>query len=283
MASTPDEAVQQPPVPDTPMWPVRMLIALGRGTIDILAYTGGLAILAGDTLRWTGRALVRKRDFRWRDVAFQMVRVGVLTIPLVGAVLFFMGVILAMQMAYVLETLGFTQWVGAVVGVGIFRELGPLISGMTLAGLVGASIAAELGAMVDQEEVLALETMALPPNWYLVMPRVVAAVIMLPIVTLIADFAGIFGGWVISISAIGLSSAEFIDMVISETLFKDVWTGIVKSQVFALLIGLVACYEGMRVKGGAADVGRATTRAVVMAIVAIIFADCVLTALFYWT
>jgi len=281
MATDPDPAAAGTDAP--PAWCVRALAALGRGTLDGLAYIGGLVILAGDTFRWVGRALIRRRRIRRRDVVAQMVRVGVRTIPLVCVVLFFIGVILALQMAYVLDTLGFTQWVGAVVGVGIFRELGPLISAMTLAGLVGASIAAELGAMVDQEEVLALETMALPPNWYLVMPRVVAAVIMLPIVTLIADFVGVFGGWVIAVAAIGLNGAEFVDMVITNTLFKDVWTGIIKSEVFAVLIGLVACYEGMRVTGGAEDVGRATTRAVVLSIVAIIIADCVLTALFYWT
>jgi phospholipid/cholesterol/gamma-HCH transport system permease protein len=264
-------------------WPVRKLGAIGRGTLEGLGYAGGLLLLGRDTLGWVKRSFRSKRRSRRRELVYQMVRVGVRSIPLVSVVLLFIGMILALQMAYVLQTLGFTHWVGAIVGVAIFRELGPLISAMTLAGLVGASIAAELAAMVDQEEVAAMEVMALPPIWYLVMPRALACMIMLPIVTLIADFVGVFGGWAVSVGIVGLPSASYVNKMLDQTVFKDVWTGIVKSEVFAIVIVLLACYEGLHVKGGAEDVGRATTRAVVLSIVSIIAIDCAFTALFYYT
>ena len=263
--------------------PVRLLGRVGRATLNGLGYTGGLAEMVAHTGFWVWRALTRRKRFRYEAHFAQMMRVGVRSLPLVLLVLLFIGMILALQMAYVLETLGFKEWVGAVVGVGVFRELGPLLTAVVMSGFVGASIAAELGTMVVSEEVMALETTGLNPVWYLVMPRMIASIVMIPVVTIIGNYTAVFGGWLIGVLMLDIPSASYVDMVTSNLVLKDIWTGMVKSVVFAVVISCIACYEGLRVRGGAEGVGRATTRAVVLSIAGIIVADCLMTALFYFT
>jgi len=269
--------------PSEQFWPTRVLGRIGRGTLAGMGYLGGLTLMVGHTARWIGRATLRRKRFRYDAHFYQMMRVGVRSLPLVLVVLLFIGMILALQMSYVLDKLGFKEWVGAVVGVGVFRELGPLLTAVVMSGFVGASIAAELGTMVVSEEVMALETSGLNPVWYLVMPRMVASMIMIPIATLIGDYTAVFGGWLIGVLLLDIPSAAYIDMVTSNLVLKDIWTGVVKSVAFGAVISCIACYEGLRVRGGAEGVGRATTQAVVLSIAGIITLDCLLTALFYYT
>ena len=269
--------------PSEQAWAARLLGRAGRGTLCGVAYIGGLALMVGRTALWFWRGLLRRKRLRYEAHFYQMARVGVRSLPLVLVVLLFIGMILALQMAYVLDTLGFKEWVGAVVGVGVFRELGPLITAVVMSGFVGASIAAELGTMVVSEEVMALETTGLNSTWYLVMPRMVASMVMIPVATMIGNYTAVFGGWLIAVLLLDIPSAAYIDMVTSNLVLKDIWTGVVKSGVFGVVIASIACYEGLKVRGGAEGVGRATTQAVVLSIAGIITADCLLTALFYYT
>ena len=211
-----------------------------------------------------------------------MARVGFSSLGVVSVVLFFIGMVLALQMAYILKKFGVTEYVGSVVGVGMFREMGPLLTGLVMSGYVGAAIAAEIGTMAVSEEIEALSAGAIHPVRFLVVPRVLATSIMVPCVTMIGNFVGIFGGFLIAYFVLKISPALYLQKVTESLVIKDLWTGIFKSWVFANLIALIACYEGMRVDSGAEGVGRAATQSVVLSIVLIIFADCVFTALFYF-
>jgi phospholipid/cholesterol/gamma-HCH transport system permease protein len=211
----------------------------------------------------------------------QRVRVGVRSLPIVCLVISFVGMILAFQMAYVLRNFGTDYLVPAVVAVAMLRELGPLLTAIVLTGFAGASIAAELGTMVVEEETLALETSALNPVRFLVMPRVLACILMLLFLTVIADFVGILGGFAITASVMQMSWHMYYSYTVDFLKMQDFVTGLIKSLAFGALIALIACQEGLRVEGGAEGVGRATTRAVVFGIVAVISTDLFFSWVFY--
>lgn len=249
-----------------------------------LKYLGGLGYLAYDTLYFLVVApfTTRKAKMRTAPIYFQMARVGFSSLGVVCVVLLFIGMVLALQMAYILKKFGVTEYVGSVVGVGMFREMGPLLTGLVMSGYVGAAIAAELGTMAVSEEIEALNAGAIHPVRFLVVPRVLATSIMVPCVTMIGNFVGIFGGMVIAYLVLKISPALYFQKVTEPLVIKDILTGVFKSWVFANLIALIACYEGMRVDSGAEGVGRAATQSVVLSIVLIIFSDCLFTALFYF-
>jgi phospholipid/cholesterol/gamma-HCH transport system permease protein len=180
---------------------------------------------------------------------------------------FFIGMVLAMQSAYQLEQMGAAIYVAALVGVSMTREIGPVLTALVIAGRVGAAITAELSTMKVTEQVEALETLSLNPVRYLVAPRFLALLLMLPCLTLIGDLVGIFGGYLIGITNLGLPSGLYIDTTIDFLTIKDIMTGLLKSCVFSMVITMVACYQGLSTEGGA---------------ILIIVADAVLTALFYF-
>jgi phospholipid/cholesterol/gamma-HCH transport system permease protein len=186
-------------------------------------------------------------------------------------------------MAPTLDEYGQLDKVANVNAVALLRELGPLISAIVLTGFAGASIAAELGTMVVGEEIEALESMALNPVRFLVVPRVLATVIGLVLLTAIADIVALSSGAVIGVFALDIPWSVYYGNTLDEAGLADFMTGLAKAGVFGLLIGLIACYNGLRVTGGAAGVGRATTMTVVHAIVSIIVADLLFTALFFMT
>jgi phospholipid/cholesterol/gamma-HCH transport system permease protein len=177
---------------------------------------------------------------------------------------------------------GVTAYVGPVVGLATFRELGPLITAIVLTGYAGASIAAELGTMKVNEELMALEVSALHPIGFLVVPRMIGLVTMALCLTVMGNAIAIVGGLFIGYMVLDVSGREFISLTAHYIGVKDFLTGLVKAGVFAVLIGLIACYEGLNVEGGAEGVGRVTTRAVVLSIVFVIVFDCFFTALFYF-
>lgn len=268
---------------------VRTVEAVGRATeaqLDSAAGTvrfiGGATTLLGETLGWVYRS-VFKRDARvgWDHVLSQMVRVGVRSIPIVAMVQIFIGIILALQMAPTLKSYGQIQRIADIVGIAVFRELGPLLSGIVLSGFAGASIAAELGTMVEGEEIKALRSIALNPIRFLVVPRFLATVVMMTLITVIADVVGVFGGFLTSTLVLGIAP----DLYLAETRIavtqSDFLSGVAKAPLFGLLISMIACYEGLNVSGGAEGVGRATTNTVVKCIVALISADVVATSLLY--
>jgi len=193
----------------------------------------------------------------------------------------FVGMIIAFQMAYVIRAWGMDNLVPAVVGVAMLRELGPLLTAIVLSGFAGASIAAEIGTMVVSEEIMALETSALNPVRFLVMPRLAATTFMMFCLAIIGNLVGIIGGFVICNGFLQMSIHLFYTNTVEHLKMQDLVTGLIKSLAFGCLIALIACYEGLRVRGGAEGVGRATTQSVVYSIVAIITMDLFFSALFY--
>ena len=162
------------------------------------------------------------------------------------------------------------------------RELGPIVTAIVIAGRVGASVTAELGTMKVQEEVDALTTMGIPPIPFLVVPRILALLIMLPCLTVLGNLVGIYGGFLIGVFGLGMDPYLYHKQTFDALVQKDIVTGIVKSFVFALLIGIISTHKGLSVEGGAEGVGRATTQSVVLSIIMIILADCLCTAAFYY-
>ena len=210
-----------------------------------------------------------------------MVRVGVRAVPIIVLVQIFIGIILALNMAPTLRMYGQMQRVADIIAIAIFRELGPLITGVLLSGFAGASIAAELGAMVEGEEIKALRAHALDPIRFLVIPRVVATSVMMLGLTVLADVMGIFGGLLISVTTLDLTVRGYLNSTQYASTLHDYFTGLFKGAVFGAIIAVLACYEGLNTSGGAQGVGRATTTTVVKSIVALIGADMLITAVFY--
>jgi len=256
--------------------------SLLKSARDLVRFVGGVSHLLGETCTWCFRGLfVPGYKLGRRSVVEQAVRVGVQAIPIVMIVQIFIGVILALQMAPTLERYGQMERVADVVGIAIFRELGPLITAIVLSGFAGASIAAELGAMVESEEIKALRAHALNPIQFLVVPRFLATIVMLTGLAVIADVIGAFGGFITSVMVLGVSPSAYLSATQDAVAMKDFITGLFKAGVFGVLISMIACYEGLNVTGGAVGVGRATTATVVKSIVALIATDAVFTAVFF--
>ncbi len=265
----------------------RALTALGRPVVNMLRYLGGAATLLAHTARWTLRTTA-SRQARFGRSAFyaQIVRIGVRSIGVVALVSGCIGLILALQMAPPLQPFGQVQQVPVIVGIAVFRELGPLIVAIVLTGFAGASIAAELGTMVVGEEIEAMVAHALNPVRFLVVPRVIATTVSLVCLTIIADAVAIAAGMFISVYVHEVPAVQYWDNTLAQCEAKDMLTGLVKAGVFGMLIGLISCYNGLKVTGGAAGVGRATTATVVASVVSVIFADLIFTTVFFaleWT
>ncbi len=221
---------------------------------------------------------------RWKfDAIFdQMYLVGVRGTPIVIFISLLVGVVLALNGASQLRQFGAAIFIANLVAVSVAREMGPLITAVIVAGRSGAAMAAELGTMVVAEEIDAMRTMALEPNRYLLAPRVIALMIVVPCLTVISDLFAIGGGYMVGVS-MGLGASNYLRQTAQAVMVSDVLTGLAKSVIFSALIGLISCYEGLRVSGGAQGVGAATTNAVVSSIISCIAADAVFTLVFYLT
>ncbi|MCX5673047.1 MAG: ABC transporter permease [Planctomycetota bacterium] len=261
---------------------VRLLERVGGQGEGFLAYLGGLGYLTLDALKHTALGLVIRPRIKIDETLFQMVRLGVRAVPIIALVQIFVGMILALQLAPVLADYGQLDKVATVVSIAVFRELGPLISAVVLTGFAGAAIAAELGTMVVGEEIAALRTSAIHPVRFLVVPRIIACLLTTVALTVLADIVGAVGGGLIDRWVLQGDSWQYYHTTIESLALKDFLTGLIKSAVFAFIIVLVSCYEGLSVTGGAEGVGRATTRSVVLAIFLIIAADCAFTTFFYF-
>lgn len=259
---------------------------------DLLAGMGRRALLARDDLAAAGRLLIRVaarlasapftgKGFRWPVTFRQMVRIGVESLPIVFLIAGSVGMIVALQAATQLRRVGATIYVADLVGVSLTRELGPLMTAIIIAGRSGSAIAAELGTMKVSEEVDALTAMGLDPVEFLALPRILAMAIMLPCLTTLADVVGILGGVVVAWVSLGIAVGNYLDQTLRALLLKDIFSGLIKSLVFAGIIAGVGCYQGFRVEGGAEGVGRRTTASVVASIFLIIATDLVFTLIFY--
>lgn len=262
----------------------RPISAIGQFAITQLEFIGGLGYLLRDAFVSAHAALflARGRRMAWRNLWAQMVRVGVRSIGIVCLVNFCIGAILAFQMAPILEDFGLLAMVADIIGIAVFRELGPLVAAIVLTGFAGASIAAELGTMVISEEIEALEANAISPIRFLVVPRVLATTIMMVCLAVIADLVGVTGGMLVSRSFLGIGMLQYVERTFSIVQLDDFLTGLVKAGVFGALISGMACYLGLGVTGGAQGVGNATTRTVVLTIVALIIVDLMFTGAFYY-
>jgi phospholipid/cholesterol/gamma-HCH transport system permease protein len=219
-----------------------------------------------------GRAL-RDVDTWGPLTAGQMRRVGVASVPIALFIAAFTGIVLALQASYTFSGAVPLYFVGTLVGKTIMLELGPVLTGLALAGRVGANVAAELGTMRVTEQVDALETLAYDPVSYLVVPRVLAATVMFPFVVILAMGVGVLSGWLTAVNLLDLSTVEFVRGLKLFYRFKDVWFGLVKSASFGLTISLVGCVKGLSADRGAEAVGRATTDAVVVSAMLILVLD----------
>jgi len=263
---------------------LRPISLLGRLTIDTVSFIGGVGYLLLDAAREIPAGLLtgRGRRMGWRNVWAQMVRVGVRAIPIVSLVLFCIGAILALQMAPILSSFGVGETVADIISIATFRELGPLVAAIVLTGFAGASIAAEMGTMVVSEEIEAMESHAIEPARFLVLPRVIATVVMMICLTVVADLSGLAGGMTVGKFFLEIDPRLYLVRSFDIILVRDFVTGLVKAAVFGVIISGLACYLGLGVTGGAQGVGVATTRTVVQTIVALIFVDLMFTAVFYY-
>jgi phospholipid/cholesterol/gamma-HCH transport system permease protein len=211
----------------------------------------------------------------------QMVLIGVRSLPIVSITALFTGMVLAFQTAYQINRFGAEIYVGGIVAMSMFRELGPVLTALVVAGRVGAGITAELGSMRVTEQIDAMESMGVDPFNYLVAPRLVASVLMLPILTIYADFVGYFGGFMVGVFKVGLDARQFIDRTIQIVGPGDILGGLAKTIVFGAIIAVVGCHMGFKSKGGAQGVGQATTLSVVASSILILIADYIMTSILY--
>jgi phospholipid/cholesterol/gamma-HCH transport system permease protein len=254
--------------------------ALGKTGL-FLSHVASISFLLVRTLYWALLAPWRERrvGFNMQSVLRLMHETGVQSIPIVILISILVGVILVLQTAYQLQRFGQVRLVAGLVAVAVTRELGPLLTAIIITGRVGAAFTAELGSMKVAEEILALEVMAINPIGFLVAPRFIALLIMLPCLTILADLMGLSGGFLTGVTLYRISPTSYIDTTLIWLAFRDVLSGLIKSLVFAVIITMVGCYNALVVEGGPEGVGRATMGSVVTSIVLIIVADSIFTAI----
>lgn len=259
-----------------------LLAYVGTRSLAFLRYLGGIARLGKDAIYWTLVAPIQGKGLRGRATVHQMVLAGVNAIPIVSLISLFVGLILAYQTANELRKYGASVLVVNIVAIAMARELGPLMTAVIVAGRSASAFAAELGTMKVGEELDALDTMGLSKIKFLVVPKYLALILMMPCLTLVSDFMGIVGGSVFGVTEIQMPLGLYWSRALDALLLKDIFSGLVKSVIFGIIITEVGCYEGFSVSGGAEGVGLRTTSAVVISISAIIAADMFFSGLFYY-
>ena len=246
---------------------------VGRKTLGLLTVSGSIFLTA--VTAFVG--LVRPA-FLWWNLLVQLVRVGADSTPVVLVTAFFTGMVLALQAWIGFQKFNAEGMVGAVVSLSLTRELGPVITGLMVTGRSGSSMAAELGTMRVTEQIDALESLAVSPLVYLVTPRFYAGLIALPLLTVLADFVGIVGGYFVAVDMLGLPSNVYLKGISHYVDLHDFYSGLIKSCVFGAILAILSCYMGYHARGGAAGVGQSVTKAVVSSSMAILVLDYFLTA-----
>ena len=250
--------------------------AIGKYTIMMVSKIGQLMCFAFSSVRW-----IFSFPFYFKQLLEHLLEIGFFSIPVVGMTAIFTGAVLVLQ-----SYTGFTRFsaehsIPTVVVLSITRELGPVLAGLMVAGRVGSSIAAEIATMRVTEQVDALFTLAVNPMKYLVVPRVLASVIVLPLLVLVADIIGIMGGYLVATEKLGFNRARYIDNTMKYLEMDDVISGLIKAGIFGFIIAVSGCYSGYHTKKGAEGVGVATINAVVMASVLILFANYITTQVLF--
>jgi phospholipid/cholesterol/gamma-HCH transport system permease protein len=247
-----------------------------RGRVeDFLYYVGSLADLGVQTIQQATRGTVETSL-----LIAQFDQIGVRSLSIVAITSLFIGMVLALQTAYSLAEFGGALFIGKVVSLSLVRELAPVLMSLMVGGRVGAGITAELGTMKVTEQIDALRALATNPVRKLVVPRVMATTLMLPLLTVLACFIGILGGLLIAVGSLHLTANFYIRSVVETVKYNDLASGIGKTFFFGFAIGLIGCYNGLRTSGGADGVGRSTTATVVTASISVLIMDFFLTKLF---
>ena len=264
------------PAVEDPATGMNPLAVVGRASIAMCGSVGALALFAAEAIAGGLRGPVYPRQ-----LLRQMVEIGFFSLPVVGLTAIFTGMVLALQ-----SYTGFSRFEAAsaiptIVVLSMTRELGPVLAGLMVAGRVGAAMAAELGTMRVTEQIDALTTLSTDPLRYLVFPRLLAGLLMLPFLVLVADIIGVLGGYQVSVYKLGFGPIEYINRTIQYLETQDVVSGLVKAAVFGFIVALMGCYQGYRSQGGAQGVGAATTKAVVSASILILTANYAVTELFF--
>ena len=255
---------------------MNFLAPIGSFVLGLLAEIGRIVLFAWDAI---GRGALP--PYYLRQIGAQMVRIGYNSLPVVGLTAFFTGGALALQIFEGGSRFNAENLVSSIVALGITRELGPVLAGLMVAGRVSAAIAAELGTMRVTEQIDALVTLSTNPMKYLVTPRLIAAVLTLPLLVLVADIIGIMGGYLVGTRSLGLNGGAYVKNTVDFLTFGDVSSGLYKAAAFGFIIALMGCYHGFNSKGGAQGVGRATTNAVVSASILILAVNYLMTALLF--
>ncbi|MEN8181014.1 MAG: ABC transporter permease [Myxococcota bacterium] len=254
---------------------VRGVSALGNRVLLGMLGAGDFSRLAARTTR----ALAR-RHFPGRETLRQFEAIAVRSVPIVAVTAIFTGMVLALQTAFALSRFGAKPYVGSIIGLAIVRELGPVLAALMVGGRVGAGITAEIGSMQVTEQIDAIRAMGADPIQKLVLPRVIAATLALPLLTVLANCLGILGGLLIADAQYGIAPHFYLQTVLQTVTVNDFVSGVSKTIVFGWLIAMVGCHAGLSTEGGTVGVGRATTRAVVVASISVLVADFFLTKLF---
>jgi phospholipid/cholesterol/gamma-HCH transport system permease protein len=254
----------------------RWLELLGSKTTRLVTEMGSVVIFLTQILRG-----IVSRPFYLKNLLNQMEQIGVNSVPVVLTTAISTGMVLALQSYTGFKRFGAESLIGAVVSLSMTRELGPVLTGLMVAGRAGAAMSAELGTMKVTEQIDALYTLATDPMKYLVVPRVLASTIMMFFLTALGMFIGIIGGYFVGVKVLGTNPVTYINQSIDNTEVSDIWYGLIKASVFGVVVGLIGCYKGFNTEGGAEGVGKATTGAVVVSCILIIVLDYVLSALLW--
>ena len=253
-----------------------ILAAIGAFFLKFFAAAGRLSVFIGQTFLAFSRP-----PFYMRIIGQQMLHIGYYSLPVVALTSFFTGGALAIQIYYGGNQFNSEAIVSSIVALGMTRELGPVLGGLMVAGRVSAAIAAELGTMRVTEQIDALTTLSTNPFKYLVVPRVLAATICMPVLVLVADIIGIMGGLVVGTQSFGFNAAIYLQRTVNFLSLDDITSGLIKATSFGFIIAIMGCYHGYYSKGGAQGVGRATTNAVVSASILILAANYLMTSLLF--
>ena len=249
---------------------------IGAWALRFLEEAGRVMVLLGKTLAFSVRP-----PFDFRAFLHQVEEVGIRSIPVVLITGTFTGMVLALQSYTAFKRFNAEAFVGTVVALSMTRELGPVLSGLMVSGRVGSAMAAELGTMQVTEQIDALYTLATNPIKYLIVPRFLASLIVMPILAVFTDVVGILGGYLVAVNLLGSNPTIYLSRTFDFLDLEDIYIGLFKAFVFGMIIAIIGCHEGFNTRGGAEGVGKATTRAVVMSSLLILIANYFITALFF--
>jgi phospholipid/cholesterol/gamma-HCH transport system permease protein len=256
------------------------LTGVGLASIDLVAQLRGILDFVGECALSTVALVRSPRKFRWSDCFGEMQQCGAMALPIVSLISFLVGVTLAYTGAIVLRQFGGDIFIADIIGLSMVREMGAVMTAVVLAGRTGAAFAATLGNMKANEEIDALETLGIPPVQFLVLPRLLALGVMMPVLTLYANALGIFGGMVVAFGLLSIGPAAYWVELLSIVDLSDLLAGVIKAGSFGLIVGLAGCLRGLQADRSAAGVGRAATSAVVTALLLLVIADALFTVAF---